>query len=98
MPAVLPLSHLPTRDVQLHFPGGTGVPEHMQIIFSVGGGEKKKEGKTFHSLLNESQTFPKKVNSFHEQFQLIANHVSSKTSVSTVLCLFYSKPFKGGDL
>lgn len=60
--------------------------------------KKKKEGKTFHSLLTKSQTFPKKVNSFHEKFQLIANHVSSKTSISTVLCLFCSKPFKGQDL
>lgn len=66
--------------------------------------KKKKEGKTFHSilviysLLTKSQTFPKKVNSFHENFLLIANHVFSKTSESTVLCLSHFRPFKGGDL
>lgn len=98
MPAVLLLSHLSARDVELHLPGGTGTPEHRQTLFSVQAEKRKKEGKTFHSLLTKSQTFPKKVNSFHEKFQLIANHVSSKTSVSTVLCLFYSKPFKEGDL
>jgi len=64
----------------------------------------KKEEKTFHSilviylLLTESQTFLKKVNSFLENFLLIANHVFSKTPVSTVLCLSYLRPFKGGDL
>lgn len=92
------------KDVQLHLPGGTGAPEHMQMISSAGKEKKKKEGKTFHSilviysLLSKSQIFPKKVNSFYENFLLIANHVFSKTSESTVLCLSHFRPFKGGDL
>lgn len=45
MPAGLLLSHLSTRDVQLHLPGGTGIPEHMQTIFSVREGKKKKKRK-----------------------------------------------------
>lgn len=91
------------KDVQLHLPGGTAAPDHMKMIFPAWK-QKKKEGKTFHSilviysLLTESQIFPKKINSFHENFLLIANHVFSKTPVSTVLCLSYFRPFKEGDL